>query len=444
MGLTENTLDTAEAFDWSTSALHMERTKRLAPSLSVSYDQPLHLVRGSGAYLFDADGRTYLDCVNNVCHVGHSHPRIVQAAAAQMMTLNTNTRYLHPNILEYSRRLLATLPSSLEVCFFVNSGTEANDLALRLARTFTGRQDVMVIDHAYHGHSQALIDISPYKFNGPGGAGCPDSTLVVPMPDAYRGLYRTPEFTPQEQAQRYAAPVAAALLEAKPAAFIAESLLSCGGQIELPPGYLTTAYDTVRAAGGVCIADEVQVGFGRVGSHFWGFESHGVTPDIVTMGKPIGNGHPLAAVVTTRAIADVFNNGMEYFNTFGGNPVSCAVGLAVLDVLQQAQLQSHADKLGRQLLDELRLLQERHASIGDVRGRGLFLGIEFVSNRQDRTPDAATAHYVVQRMKDHGILLSTDGPDHNVIKFKPPMVFSATDASRLVITLDHLLTSEVS
>ena len=423
----------------------VERRERIGRNLSVSYRRPLKIVRGVGAYLFDDDGRAYLDCVNNVAHVGHCHPRVVAAGARQMAVLNTNTRYLHDAILEYARRLTATLPEPLSVCFFVNSGSEANDLALRLARTATGRRDVIAVDVAYHGHTQALIDVSPYKHDGPGGGGRPPFVQVVPMPDPYRGPHRG---VGPEAGRAYAANVGhaiAAIREhgAEPAAFIAESLLGCGGQIVFPEGFLADAFAHVRAAGGVCIADEVQTGFGRVGSHFWAFETQGVVPDIVTMGKPAGNGHPLAIVVTTPAIADAFANGMEYFNTFGGNPVSCEIGLAVLDVIAEERLQENARAVGDHLMARLRALAASHPAIGDVRGLGLFIGVELVRDREARTPAPRIAGYVAERMRDHGVLLSTDGPDHNVLKVKPPIVFSHRDADHLVDTLGSVLAEDV-
>ena len=417
------------------------RERHVGPSLGLSYDQPLHIVRGSGQYLYDDASVTYLDCVNNVCHVGHCHPEVVAAATDQMALLNTNTRYLHENIVRYAQRLTATLPSPLEVCFFVNSGSEANDLALRMARNVSQHNDVVVIDHAYHGHVSSLIDLSPYKFNHGGGRGKPEHVHVVPAPDGYRGEFKLGD---PECGQRYAEKARAVIESAQQkgrqiSAFFAESLLGCGGQVPLPSGYLAAVYESVRAAGGVCVADEVQVGFGRVGSHFWGFEQQQVIPDIVTMGKPIGNGHPLAAVVTTRKIADAFHNGMEYFNTFGGNPVSCAVGLAVLDVIEKEQLQQHANDVGNWLIEKWNEMANEFDSIGDVRGSGLFLGIELVKNRETLTPATELTHAVVQRMRQRRILLSTDGPLENVIKFKPPMVFSHADAERLVLTLKETL-----
>lgn len=423
------------------AAILQKRQQRLGPSLSVSYQEPLKIVRGAGQFLYDETGRPYLDCVNNVCHVGHGQPRVVDTAFSQMALLNTNTRYLHDNIIRYAERLTATLPDPLNVCFFVNSGSEANDLALRLARTYTGQKDTIVLDGAYHGNLTSLIEISPYKFDGPGGSGAPAHVHKVMMPDGFRGPYKG---SGRKVGRDYAAHVQTAIEQIQTqrrnvAAFIAESLLSCGGQIVLPDGYLHAAYQMVHDAGGVCIADEVQVGFGRVGSHFWGFQTQGVIPDIVTMGKPMGNGHPLAAVVTTSEIAQAFHNGMEYFNTFGGNPVSCAVGLAVLDVIGAEQLPQNARRVGERLKAGLAALMVRHPLIGDVRGLGLFLGIELVRDHETLEPAAAEATAVVEQMKQRGVLLSTDGPLHNVIKIKPPLVFTEADADFLVATLDQVL-----
>jgi 4-aminobutyrate aminotransferase-like enzyme len=421
----------------------LERRRRvLGPSLSLSYRTPLHIVRGQGAHLFDADGRAFLDCVNNVAHVGHAHPRVVAAGVAQMRLLNTNTRYLHEHVVGYADRLLALLPAHLEVCFFTNSGSEANELALRLARAATGRPDVATVDVAYHGNTQRLVEISPYKFDGPGGAGRRADVQVVPLPDPYRGAHRG---RGPEVAGAYLdgarAVLAAADAEGHPAgALIAEGIPSVAGQIVPPPGWLAGLFDAGRAVGAVPIADEVQVGFGRVGSAAWAFEAQRAVPNIVTMGKPIGNGHPLGAVATTRAIADAFANGMEYFNTFGGNPVSAAIGLAVLDVIVDEGLQEHARVTGDRLLAGLRELQARHEPIGDVRGTGLFVGIELVADRSARVPDAALATDLVNRAAERGVLLSTDGPDHNVIKIKPPMVISDADVDRLVETIDGVLT----
>jgi 4-aminobutyrate aminotransferase-like enzyme/Ser/Thr protein kinase RdoA (MazF antagonist) len=425
----------------SDDELLASRRAAIGPSLSVSYRRPLAIVRGWMQHLFDADGQRYLDAVNNVPHVGHCHPRVVEAGQRQMALLNTNTRYLHGMMTDYADRLCASMPAPLRVCYFVNSGSEANALALRLARAFTRSRETIVVDVGYHGNTGDLIEISPYKFNGPGGSGAAPHVHVVPLPDVYRGRYRGDA---DAAAIAYASHVESVVDSITrrggwPGAFIAESILSCGGQIVLPPGYLAEVYGHVRRAGGVCIADEVQVGFGRVGTHRWAFETQGVVPDIVTLGKPIGNGHPLGAVITTPDIARAFANGMEYFNTFGGNPVSCAIGMAVLDVIEDDNLQQCARAVGSHVIGGLRDVAARHAVIGDVRGLGLFIGVELVSDRETRTPAGALADHVSNRMRDRGVLVSTDGPDHNVLKIKPPLVFDAHDADLLTETLDAVL-----
>ncbi|MBR9986761.1 MAG: aminotransferase class III-fold pyridoxal phosphate-dependent enzyme [Desulfosarcina sp.] len=416
------------------------RQRHLGKSLSVSYDTPLKIVRGMGGFLYTENGQPYMDGVNNVCHVGHCHPAVVAAGGRQMAVLNTNTRYLHDNIVDYARRLLVTFPEPLSVCFFVCSGSEANELALRLARTYTGQRDIITVDGAYHGNTQALVDISPYKHDGPGGKGAPDWVQTVIMPCGYRGPHKG---TGTQSGIAYARYVKTAVdcIEAagqRVAAFICESMLGCGGQVLLPDGYFRAAFDHVRAAGGVCIADEVQVGFGRAGTHFWAFETQGVVPDIVTLGKPMGNGHPVAAVVTTPEIANAFNNGMEYFNTYGGNPVSCAVGMAVLDVIQTEGLQENARTVGAYLLQRLSALKEKSWLVGDVRGLGLYLGVELVTDHDTLAPAADEAAYICNRMKDYGFLISTDGPLHNVLKLKPPIVFSRENADALVDALEKV------
>ncbi|MDG2030659.1 MAG: aminotransferase class III-fold pyridoxal phosphate-dependent enzyme [Phycisphaerales bacterium] len=420
-----------------------ERRRLIGPSLSVSYRDPLHITEGRGQYLIAADGRPYLDLVNNVCHVGHCHPQVVKAIARQAEQLNTNTRYLHENVSRFAERLVDTLPEGLDTCFFVNSGSEANELALRLARTATGARDVLVVDGAYHGSTGNCVAMSPYKFDGPGGTGAPEWVHVVPIPDGYRGEIRGHD---EDTGAGYALEVGRVIGEAcakgrSVAGFFVEPILSCGGQVPLPPGYLAAAFEHVRKAGGLAIADEVQVGFGRVGDAFWGFQLHDVVPDIVVMGKPMGNGHPLGAVVTTRRIAEAFDNGMEFFSTFGGNPVSCACGLAVLDVIRDESLQERAAALGDRFRAGLESLMARHALIGDVRGSGLFLGIELVRDRATLEPADTEAATVVNHMRERGILLSTDGPLHNVIKIKPPMVLEESDIDMTLRQLDDVLGS---
>jgi 4-aminobutyrate aminotransferase-like enzyme/Ser/Thr protein kinase RdoA (MazF antagonist) len=411
------------------------RRRVIGPNLSVAYRRPVKIVRGWMQYLYDHAGRRYLDAYNNVPHVGHSHPRVVQAATEQMLVLNTNTRYLHDKLAMFAERLVATLPAPLRVCYFVNSGSEANELALRLARAHTRRRDVIVLDAAYHGNTTTLVDISPYKFNGPGGEGAPPWVHVLPIPDTYRGKYRADDPRAGEKYAEFARHVR------NPSAFIAESAPSVGGQIILPDRYLASVYAVVRAAGGVCIADEVQTAYGRMGTDFYAFEAQHVVPDIVVLGKPIGNGYPLGAVVTTPEIAASFDNGMEFFSTFGGSTVACAVGLAVLDVVEEERLQEHARHVGSTLLDRLRPLADRHPLIGDVRGTGLFLGVELVKHRETLEPAAAEASEVVNRMRERGILLGTDGPFHNVIKIRPPMPFTLEDGDHLAQTLDEALAS---
>ena len=413
------------------------RKKHLSSALSISYNQPLNIVRGAGQYLFDREGRKYLDCVNNVCHVGHCNPHVVAAAQEQLALLNTNTRYLHNYIVEYAQRLSDTFPDPLSVCFFVNSGSEANDLALRLARTHRKATDFIVLEHAYHGQTKSLIDISPYKYNSKGGSGATATTHAVAIPDCYRGVFG---YNDPDAGLKYAGMVCEQIDEVghagRPlAGFIAESILGVAGQIELPSGYLECVYKSVREAGGVCIADEVQVGFGRVGDAMWAFSSHDVLPDIVTLGKPIGNGHPLAAVVTTPDIAQSFDNGMEYFNTYGGNPVSCAIGLAVLDEIETNGLIEHAKRVGDYFLNRLRELQQQYDIIGDVRGRGLFMGIELVRDRATQEPATNEAAVIVEAMKERSILVSTDGPYRCVIKIKPPMTFDESNVDQFVIAL---------
>ena len=417
-----------------------DRHRLIGPNLSISYKKPLRIVRGMGSYLYDDAGRSYLDSVNNVAHVGHAHPHVVAAGQRQMSVLNTNTRYLHENVLAYAGRLGALLPGELSVCFFVNSGSEANDLALRLIRAYTGKNDVICVEHGYHGHTQALIDVSPYKHAGKGGQGAPPWVHTAAMPDPYRGKHRG--YGP-EVGTAYAHDVARCVTEASKnglAGMIVESMIGCGGQVVLPDGYLNAAAAHVRSAGGLVIADEVQVGFGRVGPEFWGFATQGLVPDIVTMGKPAGNGHPLAAVVTTPEIAAAFANGMEYFNTFGGNPVSAAIGLAVLDVIEQENLTENAARIGERILAGARELADRHAIIGDARGLGLYLGIELVRDRETLEPADTEASYIIERMRDLGVLVSIDGPYNNVLKIKPPIVWGEVEADRLISTLDRVLT----
>jgi len=408
-----------------------QREAHLGKALSIAHGKPLHITHGSMQYLYASDGTRYLDLVNNVSHVGHSNPRVTEACARQTGLLNTNTRYVYAGLTEYLGRIADTLPEPLSVGFLVNSGSEANELAVRIARAHTGAYDMVVVEGAYHGHTGMLIDLSPYKFRGKGGKGKPEPWVhVVPIPDTYRGGDRD-----------YAAELGEIVSDAGPiAGFLVESMLSCAGQVPLPKGYLAGAFEHVRAAGGLCIADEVQVGFGRVGTHMWAFEEHEVVPDIVVMGKPMGNGHPMAAVFTTPEIASSFEE-MEFFSTFGGNPVSCAIGMAVMDCIEQDGLMDRASELGERFMAGLKELQAKHNIIGDVRGRGLFLGFELVKDRETKEPAAVEAARIVDTMRDKGVLLSTDGPYHNVIKIKPPMMINEEDITFTTNNLDRCLSS---
>jgi 4-aminobutyrate aminotransferase-like enzyme/Ser/Thr protein kinase RdoA (MazF antagonist)/murein DD-endopeptidase MepM/ murein hydrolase activator NlpD len=443
------TLIPAEAFpdkSMDGQAILQARRERIGKNLSISYRRPLSMARGHRQYLYDEFAQRYLDCYNNVPHVGHNHPTVVRAAQRQMAVLNTNTRYLHENIVRYAKALTDKLPEPLSVCFFVSSGSEATELALRLARAHTGQRDLIVSDHAYHGHTSTLIDISPYKAEGPGGQGLPDWVHKAPVPDDYQGEFRRGD---PDIGEHYAATIDPILDRIRQAerglcGFVIESIPSVGGQIVLPPGYLKGIYRRVRAAGGVCIADEVQTGFGRIGTHFWGFEHQEVVPDIVAMGKPIGNGYPLGAVVTTPEIAASFNNGMEFFATFGGNPVACAVGLATLEVIETQHLQRHALELGHYWMTKLRELQHQYPIIGDVRGLGLMNGLELVLDPETRTPAPDQADYVINRLRDFRILAGTDGPHHNVIKLRGPMVLTQADVDNFLTILSGILCEDAA
>lgn len=419
------------------------RSSVIGKNLSISYQKHLKIDKAALQYLYDDQGNTYVDCVNNVSHVGHCHPTVVRAMQKQIATLNTNTRYLNEQITTYATKIIKTLPSHLKVCYFTNSGSEANDLAIRISKLVTKQEDVIVLDHAYHGTSSTTIQISPYKFDKPGGIGKMPWVHKAMNPDTYRGPYLLND---AEAGSKYAADVASIVknLEKKgkaPAAFICETLLGVGGQMPLPKNYLKEVYQHIKAAGGICIADEVQVGFGRVGTKFWGFELQDVVPDIVVMGKPIGNGHPLAAVVVSAEIAASFNNGIEYFNTYGGNPVSMATGIAVMEVIEAEDLQSNALAVGNALQMGLKQLAEKYQIIGDVRGAGLFIGVELIKDTITKEPLGKTIDQIVEAMKEKGFLISTDGPYNNVLKIKPPIIFSTANAHSFVQALDVVLSN---
>ena len=423
--------------DATVGELQKRRAKVLGSNLSVSYKTPLHILRGKGTYLIDHLGRRYLDTVNNIAHVGHENPRVVEAGQKQMGILNTNSRYLHENVLGYAESLLAKMPDGLDVCYFVNSGSEANELALRMARVCSGSEEYIIHEMGYHGNTSTMVDISSYKFDRKGGRGSKHNIHKLVLPDLFRGKYRDPETATDLYVSEIEAGLGRLKKEGRaPGAFITESILSCGGQIVLPKNYLQKSFDLVRADGGLCIVDEVQVGFGRVGDAFWGFELQGVVPDIVTLGKPIGNGHPIGVVVCSKAVAEKFNNGMEFFSSFGANPVSMAIAQEVLNVVVEDELQHKAKDTGNYLLKELRNLQSVYPLLSDVRGHGLFLGIECMNGT---LPATQKAKYIKERMRNFGILMSTDGPDENVIKIKPPMVFGKVQADFVLEYLNKVL-----
>lgn len=419
------------------------RKAHFGGNLSLSYADPLMLVRGWKHHLFDEWGRPYLDAYNNVPHVGHAHPRIQAAAADQLKRINSNTRYLHPLQTAFADKILSKLPDHLEVCYFVNSGTEANELALRMARAHTGAKGMVTPDHGYHGNTTGAVDISAYKFNKPGGVGQADWVELVEIADDYRGSFRRND---PDRAQKFADLVdpAIAALQRKGqgvAGFIAETFPSVGGQIIPPKEYLAAVYAKIRAAGGICIADEVQTGLGRLGAYYFGFEYQEVLPDIVVMGKPIGNGHPLGVLVTTRAIADSFDNGIEFFSTFGGSALSCRVGLEVLQIVDDEGLQENARVVGDVLMTDLKALEVKYSCIGDVRGMGLFLGVELTNPDGSEATEICT--YVKNRMRDHRILIGTEGPKDSVLKIRPPLTIDVEDAGMITTTLDRIL-AEVS
>jgi 4-aminobutyrate aminotransferase-like enzyme len=417
------------------------RKANFGDNLVLSYRDPIMLVRGWQHHLFDEWGRPYLDAYNNVPHVGHAHPRIQAVATDQLKRINSNTRYLHPAQTAFADKLLSKLPDPLEVCFFVNSGSEANELALRLARAHTGAKGMVTPDHGYHGNTTGAIDLSAYKFNAKGGVGPSDWVELVEVADDYRGSFGRDD---PDRAQKFAGLVDGAIerlavQDIGVAGFIAETFPSVGGQIIPPKGYLQAVYAKIRAVGGLCIADEVQTGLGRLGDYYFGFEQQEVVPDIVVLGKPLGNGHPMGALVTTRAIADSFAKGPEFFSTFGGSTLSCRIGKEVLDIVDDEDLQANAKRQGDRLLDKLRALQDKHDCIGDVRGLGLFIGVDLVMDRANKTEATALAKHVKNRMRDTRILLGSEGPKDSILKIRPPLTIQPDDVDMIVVTLDCIL-----
>ncbi len=417
------------------------RRQLLGPAYRLFYDRPLHIVRGEGVWLYDADGKPYLDAYNNVPHVGHCHPTVVDALVRQAKTLNTHTRYLHEAVLDYAGRLTSKFPGDLSVVMFACTGSEANELAVRIAKSASGGDGFIVTEHAYHGNTNAISELSTthaYVQRGP-------EIKTVPAPNAYRGPYRSAASDDDvDIGSRYADHVHRAVdamrrEDIKPAAMLVDTIFSTDGIHRALPGYLQATAEEVRAAGGVLIADEVQAGFGRTGDHLWGFEHHAVIPDIVTLGKPMGNGHPIAAVVTTPQLAAKFAESAHYFNTFGGNPVACAAASAVLDVLEGENLQENARSIGAYLRDRIDELRSSHDLIGDVRGSGLYIGVELVRDHDTLEPASAETAAVVNGLRDRGVLISSTGKENNVLKIRPPLVFSRQHADQLVTALDTTL-----
>ncbi len=411
------------------------RRKHFGKNLSLSYTNPIHMTGAAFQYMYDAEGNTYLDAYNNIMLAGHCHPLVVKAGQQTMAELNTNTRYLYDTLNDYSVALLKKFPPQLNKIFFVNSGSEASDLAIRMAKYHTGKKKVMVVEHGYHGHTNTGIQISAYKYNASGGVGQENEIVETPLPKVYGSKWTDDGSAGAEFAKGTTAQINQHSGDI--AAFISEPIVGCGGQVPLAKGFLNAVYPKIREQGGLCISDEVQVGFGRLGDAFWGFELYDVIPDIVIIGKPMGNGHPMGAVITTEEVMHSFEKGPEFFSSFGGNPVSCAIGLSVLDVIEEEGLMENAKKTGTYLKNQLRILQKKYAVIGDIRGYGLFLGMELNDLKGQPLPDLAFC--LKNTLREQHILVSTDGPYENVIKIKPPLAFNKDNCDELVRTIDTIL-----
>jgi 4-aminobutyrate aminotransferase-like enzyme len=421
----------------SDTTLIRKRNELLGPAYRLFYDEPLHIVRGEGVWLFAKDGSKYLDMYNNVPHVGHCHPHVVNAIAQQAALLNTHTRYLHENVIHYAERLTKKCPEGLDTVMFCCTGSEANELALRIARAATGGEGIIVTDYAYHGNTRATYEISSESCLADQR---PPHVVTVPSPDCYRGRYRDHD----DAGLRYAGHVQEAVETLlargiRPAAFIIDTIISSDGVVAPAPGYLSRCAEIIRAAGGLFIADEVQPGFGRTGKNFWGFAADGVRPDIITLGKPMGNGHPTAGIVAQRKFVEAFNTIDNYFNTFGGNPVSCAAALAVLDVIEAEGLQQNAAEVGAYMVAGLQALAARHPVIGDIRGSGLFVAVELVEDRGSQRPATAATSRVVNDLRQRGVLTSSIGRDSNILKLRPPMVIKSGDVDLMLEALDASL-----
>lgn len=423
-----------------TAATISRRDRLLGPAYRLMYERPLHIVRGEGAWLIDKDGRRFLDIYNNVTSLGHCHPRVVEAITRQVATLATNTRYLHETILELAERLLATVPGTdLAHVMLTCTGSEANDLAYRIAKVRTGGTGIIVTETAYHGFTDAVSQFSPSLGTSVDlGA----HVRLVPAPRAYHA-------SGVDLAGRFTSDVEAAIADLKrhgirPAMLIVDSVFTSDGILPRPAGFLRGAVAAIRQAGGLFVADEVQPGFGRTGQYMWGFQRHDVSPEIVTMGKPMGNGQPIAGLLVTHDAVARFGRDSRYFNTFAGNTVSCAAAVAVLDTIEQEGLIAHAAKVGAELRDGIAALAARHEAIGDVRGVGMFVGVEMVADRATREPDRETTSRVVNLLRDKGILLSACAKGHNVLKIRPPLVLTSEQVAMVVQGIDEALHEAVS
>ena len=415
------------------------RARLLGPNVSTFYDEPVHLVRGEGVWVWDAAGRRYLDCYNNVPHVGHCHPKVVEAICTQAAKLNTHTRYLHEGILDYIERLTSTFDEPLSTAILTCTGSEANDIALRMAEAVSGRRGVIATDHTYHGNTAAVSQLSR---TNPPATGSGSHVRHVPAPDSYRPLGGE---AGAAHGRVFGQAVAEAIADLEQSEHGFSALIVCPffaneGFPDLPPGFLDETVKAVRQAGGVIIADEVQAGFGRIGTHMWAHQRAGFTPDVVTLGKPMGNGHPVAGVVTSMDIMTAFRTSMGYFNTFGGNPVSCAAAMAVLEVLQEEGLMEQAREVGDYARAGLMGLADKHDCIGDVRGSGMFFGAELVLDRETKAPATVFTEQLVNELRRRGVLLNSIGIHYNTLKIRPNLQFTKENADHLLVTLDEALT----
>ena len=424
----------ADALDNETRALTDKRERLLGESYRLFYRRPVHLVKGEGQYLWDASGKKYLDVYNNVASIGHCHPAVIESVNQQMRSLNTHTRYLHERILNYSEDILGTMPEAVNKAMYMCTGSEANDLAIRVAQAYSGGTGIIVSQEAYHGTSQLTSGCSPALGSGQPLAA---TTRLIATPDHYRLAGKDVGVWFAQQMQMQIDDMKANGI--KFAGFLADSIFSSDGVLPGEPGFLKPAIDVVHQNGGIFIADEVQPGFARTGEAFWGFARHDIVPDVVTTGKPMGNGIPVSGLFAKADVLAAFSDQIPYFNTFGGNPVAMAAAEAVLDVIRTEELQQHSLTVGNQLKDELNKLIDRYECVGDVRGAGLFIGFELVTDKESKAPNKALALDLIERLRDKGVLTSVAGPHGNVLKLRPPLAFQTHDIDWLVGALDESL-----